>query len=190
MRTALLYGLGSVSADEVRAEFAAHGVMLADKDGRLMATTKDVHAQERFITGFARAGRGSVDAAGVADGLERGILDDEQWEAVTGLLSSYDRVQLVDSAAGVGKSTMLRVYDRGMRLAGRHVTYLATTTPAVGVLRDDSFAAETVAKFLLSAKMQAAAGGGTVVVDEASMLGLREAHKLFSVARENNINWV
>ena len=82
--------------------------------------------------------------------LERGILDDEQWNAVTGLLSSCDRVQLVDSAAGVGKSTMLGVYDQGMKLAGRHVTYLATTTPAVGVLREDGFAAETVAKFLLS----------------------------------------
>ncbi len=114
--------------------------------------------QERFITGFARAGRGCVEPVGVPEGLERGILDDEQWNGGHGLLSSCDRVQLVDSAAGVGKSTMLRVYDQGMKLAGRHVTYLATTTPAVGVLRDDGFAAETVAKFLLSEKMQAAAG--------------------------------
>ena len=101
-----------------------------------------------------------------------------------------DRVQLVDSAAGVGKSTMLRVYDQGMTLAGRHVTYLATTTPAVGVLREDGFAAETVAKFLLSEKMQVAARGGTVVVDESSMLGLRDAYRLFSIAKEKDIKLV
>ncbi len=43
VRVALLYGLGSVSADQVRAEFAAQGVLLAEKDGRLMATTKEAY---------------------------------------------------------------------------------------------------------------------------------------------------
>jgi hypothetical protein len=187
---ALLYGLGCVTADQVRAEMPAHGVLLAEKDGRLMATTKEAWDMERFITTFARAGRGCVEPVGVPEGLQRGILDDEQWNAVTALLSSSDRVQLVDSAAGVGKSTMLSVYDQGMRLAGEDVTYLATTTPAVGVLRKDGFEAETVAKFLLSDKMQEAAADGTVVVDEASMLGLRDSHKLFRIARENNIRLV
>ena len=41
------------------------GVLTGDKDGRLMATTEDVHRQERFITGFAKAGRGTVEAVGV-----------------------------------------------------------------------------------------------------------------------------
>ena len=75
-------------------------------------------------------------------------------------------------------------------MAGKQVTYLATTTPAVGVLRDDGFAAESVAKFLLSEKMQAAAKGGYVVVDEASMLGLRDAHRLFRIAKEKNLKLV
>ena len=109
---------------------------------------------------------------------------------MTGLLVSCDRVQMVDSAAGVGKSTMLGVYDEGMKLAGKTVTYLATTTPAVGVLREDGFDAETVAKFLLSDKMQAAARDGYVVVDESSMLGLRDAHRLFTLAKEKNLKLV
>ena len=190
VRVALLYGLGQVTAEEVRAELPAHGVMTGEKDGRLMVTTEEVHRQERFLTGFAQAGRGVVDPVGVAEGLERGILDDDQWNAVTGLLASCDRVSVVDSAAGVGKSTMLGVYDQGMTLAGQNVTYLATTTPAVGVLRQDGFAAETVAKFLLSDKMQTAAAGGTVVVDESSMLGLRDAYRLFSLAKEKNLELV
>ncbi len=189
-RVALLYGLGDVTLEEINAELPRHGVLTGEKDGRVMATTEDVHRQERLLTAFARGGMGSVNPVGVAEGLERGILDDDQWKAVTGLLSSCDRVQMLDSAAGVGKSTLLRVYDEGMRMAGRHVTYLATTTPAVGVLREDGFAAESVAKFLLSEKMQAAAKGGYVVVDEASMLGLRDAHRLFSIAREKDVKLV
>ncbi len=189
-RVALLYGLGDVTLEEVNAELPRHGVLTGEKDGRLMATTEEVHRQERFLTGFARGGMGCVNPVGVAKGLERGILDDDQWKAVTGLLSSCDRVQMLDSAAGVGKSTLLAVYDEGMRMAGKHVTYLATTTPAVGVLREDGFAAESAAKFLLSEKMQAAAKGGYVVVDEASMLGLRDAHRLFSIAEEKNLKLV
>ena len=45
----------------------------------MMATTKDVLAEERFITGFALAGRATMKAAGVPEGLGRGILDDDQW---------------------------------------------------------------------------------------------------------------
>jgi conjugative relaxase-like TrwC/TraI family protein len=193
--TALLYGLGRVTADHVRSELPAQGVILAEMDGRLMATTEAAYGKERFITGFTRAGRGTVDPAGVPVGLTRTLtdgksLDEEQWRAVTGLLGSCDRVQMVDSAAGVGKSTMLGKFDEGMRLAGRHVTYLATTTPAVDVLRKDGFAAETVAKFLLSSRMQEGAKGSTVVVDESSMLGLSDAYKLFRVAKEQNIRLV
>lgn len=188
--TALLYGLGDVAADEVRAQLAGHGVLLAEKDGRLMASTREAWARERFLVTFASAGRGVVAPAGVPGELQRGILDDEQWQAVQALLSSCDRVQMVDSAAGVGKSTMLSVYDRGMTLAGKHVTYLATTTPAVDVLRRDGFAAESLAKFLLSETMQHEARGGTVVVDESSMMGLKDAYKLFCIAKEKEIKLV
>ena len=38
--------------------------------------------------------------------------------------------------------------------------------------------------------MQDAAKNGTVVVDESSMLGLRDAYRLFSVAKEKNIKLV
>lgn len=190
VRVALLHGLGDVAAGQVRAELPGLGVMLAEKDGRLMATTKEAFGMERFIVGHAKHGRGCVEPVGIPAGLERGRLDDEQWQAVTSLLSSCDRVQLVDSAAGVGKSTMLGVFDQGMKRAGKPVSYLATTTPAVGVLRQDGFEAETVAKFLLSEKMQDAASGGTVVVDEASMLGLRDAYRLAAVAKEKHIRLI
>lgn len=186
-QVALYYGLGSVTPEEIAAELPRQGVLTGEKDGRRMATTRKTHAEERFITSFAAGGRGTVKPVGLPAGLERGMLDDEQWATVTGLLASHDRINLVDAAAGVGKTTALGVYDQGMKMAGRHVTYLGTTTKAVGVLGKEGFAAETVARFLRSDKLQSAAAGGTVVVDEASLLGHADAYKLFAIARNKGI---
>ena len=63
-RVALLHGLGSVTPEQIAAELPRHGVMTAEIDGRLMATTKELQAEERFITGFAAGGRGTVCARG------------------------------------------------------------------------------------------------------------------------------
>ena len=186
-RVALLYGLGSVTPEEIAAELPRQGVLTGELHGRRMATTREKHSEERFITGFAAGGRGTVKPVGVPADLERGMLDDEQWATVTGLLTSHDRVNLVDAAAGVGKTTALGVYDQGMRMAGRHVTYLGTTTKAVDVLGKAGFAAETVARFLRSDKLQSAAAGGTVVVDESSQLSHADAYKLFTIARDKKI---
>ena len=186
-RVALLYALGDVTPEQVAAELPRQGVITREKDGRMMATTKKVSDEERFVTGMAAGTRGTVQPVGVPEGLERGKLDDEQWAAVTGLLNSHDRIRLVDSAAGVGKTTALSVFDQGMKLAGRQVTYLATSGKAVGVLKKDGFKADTLATFLLSEKMQDAARNAHVVVDESSMLGHAESVKLFRIAQDNNI---
>jgi conjugative relaxase-like TrwC/TraI family protein len=186
-RVALLYGLGRVTPEQLGGELPRHGVITGEKKGRLMATTREVLGEERFITGLAAGGRGTLRPAGIPQGLARGTLDDDQWNAVKGLLASTDRINLVDSAAGTGKSTMLKAFDAGLREAGENVTYLATTTQAVEVLRKDGFAAETVARFLLSEKMQQTALGGRVVVDEASMLGHRDAYRLFAAAKDGDM---
>ena len=56
VRVALLHGLGDVTPDQVRAEMAAQGVMLAEKDGRLMATTKEAYGMERFVVNHRQGG--------------------------------------------------------------------------------------------------------------------------------------
>ncbi len=52
------------------------------------------------------------------------------------------------------------------------------------MLAKDGFEVDTVARFLLDEKMQKAARGGRVVVDETSMLGHKDAVKLFQLARK------
>jgi conjugative relaxase-like TrwC/TraI family protein len=180
--TALLRGLGHVSADEVRAEMDRQGVITGELDGRLTATTREVQRQEEYMVNWAAYHRSSFPAVSVHPDLAPGRLDAEQWAAVRGLLSTSDRVAMVDSAAGTGKSTMLAAYDRGMKLAGEKVTYLGTTATSVKVLQKDGIEAETLARFLVDEKMQAAAAGGRVVIDETSMAGHLDAYKLFRLA--------
>jgi conjugative relaxase-like TrwC/TraI family protein len=187
-RVALLYGLGSVTPEQVAAELPRQGVITAQIDGRLMATTAKLQEEEDYIVGQAMGGRGSVAPVGVADGLTRQIeggkksLNDGQWDTVRGLLNSENRINVVEGPAGAGKTAMLSKFGEGMEKAGRHVTWLATTTDAVRVLAKDGFQAETVARFIRDEKMQAAAKGGTVVIDETSMLGHADAVRLFKLA--------
>lgn len=181
-RVALLHGLGHVTPDQIAGELPRHGVLTAEIDGRKMATTRELQAEERAIIAFAARGRGGIRPVGVPEGLERGKLNDGQWETVVGLLTSENRVNLFEGPAGAGKSWSLKKFDEGMRLAGKPVTYLATSTDAVGVLERDGFGVNTVARFLLDERMQDTARGGHVVVDEASMLGHKDAARFFDLA--------
>ena len=97
---------------------------------------------------------------------------------------------MVKGPAGAGKSYSLQKFDEGMRMAGESVTYLATTAQAVKVLEKDQFEVSTVARFLVDEKAQAAARGGRVVIDESSMLGHKDAVKLFKIAEENKLKLI
>jgi conjugative relaxase-like TrwC/TraI family protein len=190
-RVALLHGLGCVTPEQIAAELPKQGVMVREMGGRRMATTEALIVEENAIVGLAANGRGSVCPVGVPEGLERGQLNEGQWAAATGLLKSSNRVNVLDGPAGAGKSWSLKTFDEAMRLAGAKVTYLGTTTSSVKDLRKEGgFEAETVAHFLLNDKLQAAASGGRVVIDEISMLGHRDAYRLFEIARQKDLKLI
>jgi conjugative relaxase-like TrwC/TraI family protein len=192
-RVALLYGLGSVTLDQIEAELPRQGVFTEVIDGRLMATTEKLQEEENALVKFAAGGRGTVEPVGVAAGLTRKLasgktLNDGQWEAVAGLLNSANRVNLVEGPAGAGKSSMLAKYDEGMRRAGQQVHYFATTAKAAEVLQEDGFKdTKTVAHLLMNEKLQSAIKGSRVVVDEVSMLDHKQAVRLFELARNNDL---
>lgn len=193
-RVALLHGLGSVTPDQLAAELDRQGVITCDIDGRRMATTDALQREEDYIVGQAMGGRGSVASIGVDAGLSRtikgGKLNDGQWNAVIGLLESQNRVNLLEGPAGAGKSSLLAKFKEGMERAGQSVTWLATTTDAAGVLAKDGFQVDTVARFLLDEKMQTAARGSRVVVDETSLLGHKDAVKLFELAERLDLKLI
>jgi conjugative relaxase-like TrwC/TraI family protein len=193
-RVALLHGLGSVTPDRIAAELPRQGVISAQIDGRRITTTNALQREEDYIIGQAAGGLGSVVPVGVDAGLTRSIkggkLNDGQWTAVTGLLDSPNRVNVIEGPAGAGKSSLLAKYQEGMQRAGQSVTWLATTTDAAGVLAKDGFSVNTVARFLLDEKMQAEAHGGRVVIDETSLLGHKDAVKLFQVAERHKLKLI
>ncbi|APW58620.1 MobF family relaxase [Paludisphaera borealis] len=194
--TALEQSMGSATPDDIERELARQGVIVVDKDGRRLATTKQLMEEEDGLAAFAADGRGMVAAIGVEEGLTRKLetgetLNDGQWEAARGLLESQNRVNVVLGPAGAGKSKLLRKFDEGATLAGETVTYLGTTATAVKVLKKDGFEeTQTVARFLLDEKMQQAAAGGRVVIDETSILGHADAAKLFAVARKHDLKLI
>ena len=190
--TALLHGLGQVPAEDIAAELPRHGVIAGELGGRRMATTAELQEEERQLVRFAGQGKGSVSPVGVADGLGRELengkaLSDGQWLVAQGLLNSPHRVEIFEGPAGAGKSFSLKKYDEGVKRAGGQVAYLATTAKAVDVLKEDGFDCSTVARFLRDEKMQAAAAGGRVVIDESSMLGHKDAVTLFQIAERRNL---
>lgn len=186
-RVALLHGLGFVDNRDLGVEFERLGVIVREKDGRQMATTREVQREENAIIDAARNGLGTVRAVGVPANMERGTLNDGQWQALRSLLHSTARINVLDASAGTGKSFLLGRYRDALEGAGEKVTFLATTAAAVEVLRKDGLEAETLARFLIDPELQARAGGGHVVVDEASMLGHRDACRLTQAAAAGNM---
>ena len=194
-RVALLHGIGSVTDRQVADELPRQGVISDVIDGRVMATTEALQREEDYLASLAARGRGTVVPVGVTEDLTRlksdgQLLNDGQWEAACGLLESSSRINLVEGPAGAGKSTMLEKYDEGMRRAGQTVTYLGTTAASVAVLQKEGFAADTLARFLVDEKMQNAARGGRVVIDESSLLGHKDAVRLFKLAEKRDLKLV
>ena len=187
LQVAMMHGLGCVTQEQLVAEMPKQGVLLDDIDGRRYVTTNALQDEERLIVGLAAKGRGLADPVGMPDAMERGTLNDGQWQAVQSLMNSTNLINLVEGPAGAGKTTLLKSYDQAMRLAGENVTYLATTAPAVKVLTKDKFDAHTVAHFLLDERMQKAAAGGHVVIDETSLLGHKDTVRLFDIVKRYDL---
>jgi conjugative relaxase-like TrwC/TraI family protein len=196
MVTALEHGMGSARQADVEQELKRQGVIVMEKDGRMLATTEALQDEEWGLAAYAMDGRGQVAPIGVEDGLARKALRAEtlssgQWDAVLGLLRSVNRVELLLGPAGAGKSKLLNTFDEGAKQAGQNVTYLGTTSTAVKVLKIDGFKdTQTLARFLVDKDMQEAARGGRVVIDEISIMGHKQAVELFRVAKDYDLKLI
>jgi conjugative relaxase-like TrwC/TraI family protein len=193
--TALEQAMGYARPVDIERELKRQGVIIVERDGQQLATTAALQREEEALAGFSLASRGTAVPIGVAEGLTRQLstgerLTDGQWDAVRGLLASENRVNIILGPAGAGKSKLFRKFDEGAQRAGERVTYLGTTGTSVEVLRKDGFDAHTLAAFLLSDRMQEAARGGRVVVDEVSLLDHAQATRLFDVAKKHDLKLI
>ena len=187
---ALKRGIGSVTVEGVKEEMDKRPLIRNEVAGRKMATTQEMVALEGKIIDFARRGRGRCLPLGDPERpCSRAWFNEEQKAAVRHVLGSRDKVTIVRGAAGTGKTTLEQEIGKALAEAGKKVVALAQSVKASReVLRNEAgFAdADTVSMFLKDQKMQQAARGGVILVDEASMLGTRDMLDIFGKAEEFN----
>ncbi|MBI1321631.1 relaxase domain-containing protein [bacterium] len=186
MTEALKRGLGTVNVERTSAELAGRPLIRSQVDDRDMATTREMLALESKIVGFARDGRGRCRPLGDPKRpFTRDWFNDGQKAAVRHVLGSRDRVMVIRGVAGTGKTTLEQEIGEALAEAGKPVVAIAQSVKASReVLREEAgFAsADTVARFLVDTDMQQSARDGVILVDEASQLGTRDMHAVFTIA--------
>ena len=190
MTEALKRGLGAVTVEHTAKELQQRPLIRSRVDERDMATTREMLALESKIVGFARDGRGRCRPLGDAKRkMTREWLNEEQQAAVRHVLGSRDRVMVIRGVAGTGKTTLEQEIGEALQETGKPVVAIAQSVKASReVLRQEAgFAsADTVARFLKDIEMQQSAKNGVILVDEASQLGTRDMHAVFTVAESVN----
>jgi conjugative relaxase-like TrwC/TraI family protein len=179
--------VGNASRENIEAAFHQYDFVIAERDGRRMATTHGVLAEERRMIGFARLGRGTQARLGEHEHqFKREWLNDGQRRAVVHVLESHDRVILIRGAAGVGKTTMMQETVAGIEAEGNKVfTFAPSADASRGTLRDEGFErADTVARLLLDEKLQAEIQGQVIWIDEAGLLGTVTMSRVFDLAEK------
>lgn len=180
LEDALRHSAGRVSVPEIREEMARRKMVTRSVNGELMVTTQEVLREEAAMVEVALAGRGRFSPWRAALPEIRG-LNTEQLGAVNRVLTSSDLVTIIEGRAGTGKTTLIKAAVNEVQKTGDHsVVLLAPLARASrGVLKDEGFkSATTVARFLIDPELQAKAKRGLVWVDEAGLLGTRDARGL------------
>ncbi len=185
IRDALRFGIGDVTAYEIKREIKRRPWIRQGKDENALVTTREILEEEQALLAFARNGRGRLRPLARNHQIERDWLSDEQKKAVRGILDSTDRLQILRGVAGSGKTTLMKEAIETIEKHGKHVAVLAPTAEAAhGVLKEEAgFDANTLASFLKNEKAQANAQGGVIWVDEAGLIGMPTMLKLTEIAK-------
>ncbi len=187
LATALKHSIGEATVEQVLNHAESSDLIIGERNGRQMATHRDVLDEESRVIDFARKGRGACRAFSKShESFKRDWLNDAQKGAVRHIVASRDRVILLRGSAGVGKTTLMREAVEELEEAGTKVFAFAPSADASrGVLRNDGFKdADTVARLLIDEKLQRQAAGQLIWVDEASLLPMKTLDQLFTLAEK------
>lgn len=189
MAEALRRGLGDVSVEAARKELDGHGILLRDRDGQTLATTKEVLGEEQAMLAFAREGRGQCSPLLTHHQIERVWLSPNQQRAVRGVLESTDRVVVIRGLAGSGKTTQMQETVNAIDASGVSVVVVAPSAESSrGTLREEAGfeKADTLQRFLVDREFQKQLAGGVLWIDEAGLVGTQDLASAFRIAAEQN----
>ncbi len=191
---AILHGITSgLSLDDLDRAARNNNALIfgRDKYGNDVVTTKEARDEEQKLREFVE---GQSVASFIEQREKKGLseyavtrewLSDEQKAAVRHVMTSTDRVIGIRGGAGTGKTTAMEETIEAIEAAsGKKVVVVApTTTASHGTLVESGFAnADTIARLLVDKKMQEAARGGIVYVDEAGLVGAPTMRRLFELS--------
>lgn len=186
---ALSLGYGSFLPKDIhRALERRKDILYARRGAVDYLTTKAMVRAENRMIDFAAQGKNTYAPLHPDYEIKRDFLNAPQRRAVEQILKSTDRVSILSGAAGVGKSTLLMEINEAAKQRGKHIVAIASSSGASrGVLREKDFKdADTIAAFLKSRDLQKKSRNNIVLVDEASLVGVRTMNKIFDTCRKNN----
>ncbi len=184
-RLLLKQAVGHATVEQVLDRAARSNLIIGDRNGRRMATTREVLKEERRVIDYAKASQGTCrPLVGKGWKIKREKLNDGQRNAVRHIIESRDRMILVSGAAGVGKTTLMQEAVEAIESSGKRVFPFAPSADASrGTLRSDGFNdAETVATLLTNDKLQQQIAGQVIWVDEAGRLSVKAMTEIFALA--------
>ncbi|WP_220472661.1 MobF family relaxase [Spirosoma foliorum] len=189
LEVAYQQGLGhpTLTVDQITDRFADDKRIIRVKDGsQTLCTTKEVLREEQRMVALAGQSRGLL--LPLYPVTPEILLEGEQREAVSHVLTTTNRVSIIRGRAGTGKTTLMTEAIRLITEAGYQVTVVAPTAQAArGVLREEGFSeADTVAKLLSSSELQAALAHGVLWVDEAGLLNTKDMTALLQLVTDKN----
>jgi conjugative relaxase-like TrwC/TraI family protein len=186
---ALMHGVGSVTPEEIKSEFAKRqNLIYQGEKGERKVTTREWERDERKPVAFVREGRGTCRKLWKKGVTLSDKLDPEQRKAAEHILNSRDRVILLSGAAGSGKTYTMRAVRDVIEQSGKKVGAFAQSTQASRKnLREETFAdADTLAKLRTDEKLQQKYANQVIFIDEIGMVGVKEMNELFDLAQTHN----
>jgi conjugative relaxase-like TrwC/TraI family protein len=160
-----------------------------------MCTTKSIIAMEHKIVADVENGKNALTAINTAEQVNRGIneyeidhrfnLTNGQKESVAHILTSPDKVIAIQGDAGTGKTTMLDVVRTITEKDKVEVIGLSFTGKAASEIEEASkIPSRTIASFLNTAP-ESSPLSKVMVVDEASMLSIKDMNALLKRCDDN-----
>jgi len=181
----LSYGSGHAPKDFKEELKSRNNIHYSEDNHVPILTTREMVVREEEMIALAISGKGKFKPLNPDYQIKRTFLTEDQQRAVKEALSTPDQVLAIEGKAGSGKSTLLQELSEGLKAVNKNMVPVAASSQAVEVLRKEGFEdAQTIASFLINPKHQASIQNGVLVVDEASLCGVKTKTQLLAIAKE------
>jgi conjugative relaxase-like TrwC/TraI family protein len=181
-------GGANFSVQEAVEWVTGHEFVAVDELGHF--TTPELRSEERSMRHMSRDGWDKYEPLGggqewtIRNPLVASAAD--QAASLRFLLQSRDLVMDVSGICGAGKTTLLKEAIPAIEgRTGRQVICLAPTSPSMKHLKKDFKCSETLQMFMTDTRLQDAARGQMLALDECSMVSVPQMRWLINFAQEN-----